>query len=249
MRAVVVALVGPSGSGKSTLTAAVARRLGWAPIDEAYYRLRPRPSLRIVPEEALLALERRLLDEESRRFREAQTLARGGTTVVADTGFLDPVSYTAGLYVLGRASAATLRAVVLHAHTLSAKSLLGLPDLTVRLSAPAATRRARAAGDPARHPRAYRERHESVGRIETSLLVPWLRGAVPGRMRVVRAGAPVEAVAERVRTAVSRAVPLRDPCRAASRALETLGRLPRLRPALGAVGNLKKGTLPPRPPR
>jgi predicted kinase len=249
VRAIVVAVSGPSGSGKSTVAATLARRFGWARVDEAFDRIRPRPSLRFASQDRLLALELRLLDEEARRFEEAWALALAGRTVVADTPFLDPVSYTAGLLVLGLATPASFRTIVGRAQALARQRRLGLPDLTAHLSVAATTRRSRAAGDTARHPRAFRERHESVGQVEAALLVPWWRGRLPGRMRVVRAADPAASIAERIRRTASRTAPARDPCGAAARALEALSRLPAIRLALDGSGNLKKGTPSPRPPR
>lgn len=249
MRSVVVALTGPSGAGKSTVTRALASEPGWVALDEAFYRLKPRPSLRFRSQRGLLALERRLLAEEGRRFREARELARRGRTVVADTAFLDPATYTAGLLLLGLASPGTFAATLRAAEGEVRAGRLGVPDLTVRLAVPPATRRHRTELDPQGHPRAFRARHEAVGRVEAERLLPALAAALPGRVRVVRADRPAEQVAARVRGLVARARPLEDPSAAARRALEALLRLPALRAASRASGNLKRRTLPPRPPR
>jgi hypothetical protein len=249
MRSVIVAVEGPSGAGKTTAVSALARAPRWTSLEEAYYRLRPRPSLRLGSPAHLRALELLLLEEEARRFGEALEAAKSGRTVVADTGFLGPVSYTAGLFVLGATSPGALRAVVRRARQLALRQRLGVADLTVRLSVPAATRRVRTVADPTGHPRTFAARHEAVGRIETDLLGPALSRSFPGRHRVVGAAVSANAVAERIRRMVPRTMPIRDPCAAAVRALDALVRLPALRPALGGSGNLKKGTLSPRPPR
>jgi len=249
MRAIVVALEGPSASGKTTVSSVLARRYRWARIDEAFDRLRPRPGLRFGSQAELAALELRLLDEEARRFRDAQTLALRGRVVVADTSFLDPVTYTVGLLLLGLATPATFRTVVRHARSLARQGRLGLPDLTIRLAVSAAIRRDRAAGSPARHPRAFRARHEAVGQVEEAFLVPWWAARSPGRVRVVRAGAPASPTAERVRRAAGRTTPVRDPCHAAARVLDELARLPAVRPVLRGRVNLKRTTQPPRRPR
>lgn len=249
MRAIIVALAGSSASGKTTVAATLARRYRWARIDEAFDRLRPRPSLRFDSQAQLVRLELRLLDEEARRFREARTLALGGRVVVADTPFLDPVAYTVGLRVLGLASAATFRTVVGYARRLALQRRLGLPDLTIRLTVSAATRRARAAGSPARHPRAFQERHERVGEAEEAILARWWAARSPGRTRVIRARGPTTSTAERIQRAARQAIPVRDPCLAAARVLEELARLPAGRPVVDGRVNLKKGTQPPRPPR
>jgi thymidylate kinase len=249
VRSVVVAIGGPSGAGKSTLTAALAERFGWSPLDEAYYRLRPRPSLRIGSRRALVTLERQLLAEEARRYQEAQRLAREGRLVVADTGFLDPVTYTAALYALGIADRASFRDVVVRARALARRGELGAPDLTVHLVVPAPVRRTRVLADPKGHPRAFRARHEAVGQLDDRLLLPWIARRFPGRVRLLPAVSSVETLARRVHAAAGRARPLRDPCAAAERLLATLDRLPMRPPALGAAGNLKSGTRSSRGPR
>jgi len=249
MRSVVVALTGPSGAGKSTVTRLLARRPGWVALDEAFYRLRPRPSLRFRSQPELLALERRLLTEERRRFREAQRLAHRPRTVVADTSFLDPATYTAGLRVLGLASASTFASTIRTALRAAETGRLGVPDLTVRLAVAPATRRRRTELDPAGHPRAFRARHEAVGRAEEATIAPALAAALPGRVRVVPADRRPEQIAAQVRALVARTRPLRDPSSAAVRALRAVARLPALRSAVRASGKVKNRTLPPRPPR
>jgi len=248
-RGVVVAVAGPSASGKSTVVDAAARRYGWVPLDEAYYRLPRRPRLTWSSERELRRLELRLLAEEARRFVEARSWAARGRTVVVDTPFLDPVAYTAGLFRIGLARRGTLDAVLSRARALAEHGRLGVPDLTVALSVPAATRRERAARDPLRHPARLRARHEAVGRAEAVVAVPCLRRAAPGRVRALRAVGSAGSVAARLRAAVAGTSPLGDPCSVALRALEALRRRTGPRRPPPARGNLKKGTLPPRRPR
>ncbi|MFY9717656.1 MAG: hypothetical protein WAK40_06970, partial [Thermoplasmata archaeon] len=100
-RPVVVAVEGISGSGKSTLVARAADEFGWVPLAEAYDRLEPRPALGVRSAPALERVERQLFEEDGRRFEAAQALVRRGATVLADTGFLGPLTYTAGLVALG----------------------------------------------------------------------------------------------------------------------------------------------------
>jgi thymidylate kinase len=246
VRSIVVAVTGPSGAGKTTVVGALVRRFGWEPLDEAYYRLRPRPSLRFGSMASLRALEARLLREEARRYGEALAVARLGRTVVADTGFLDPVSYTAGLVAAGLATPAALRSIAQNARRLAERGALGLPDVLVRLAGPVELRRRRVEADPRGHPRAFRARHEAVGTAETEAIVPALARQFPGRVRVVPATAPVLVVAARVRSAVARTRPLRDPSRAALRAIEAIvGAVPT---SLGSR-KVKSGTFSPRPPR
>jgi len=247
--AILVALSGPSGAGKSTVAAALARRDRWAKVDEAFDRLVPAPDLRFASQRELRRLELRLLGEEARRFAEARRWVRAGQTVVADTPFLDPVGYTAGLFVLGLASVSTFRAVVQRARGLARDGQLGVPDLTVELCVASTTRLARAARDAARHPAVLRDRHEAVGAVDGAILLPWWQHRFPGRVRMVGAERQVDLVAERVRALASRTAPLRDPCGAGARALEALVRLPALREPLDRSGKVKKGTPSPRPPR
>ena len=248
-RAVIVAVAGPSASGKSTVVDAAARRYDWVSLDEAYYRLPRRPRLIWSSERELCRLELRLLGEEARRFVEARSWAARGRTVVVDTPFLDPVAYTAGLFQLGLARWATLDAVLSRARALAEHRRLGVADLTVVLAVPVATRRARAARDPLRHPEQLRARHEAVGRAEAVVALPCLRLAAPGRVRALRAVGPAGSIAARLRAAVAGTSPLRDPCAAALRALEALRRRAGRRRPPAARGNLKKGTLPPQRPR
>ncbi len=249
MRAIVVALSGPSASGKTTAVATLARREGWVPLDEAFYRLRPRPSLRIPTQAALRQLELRLLGEEARRFAEAQRIAADGRTVIADTSFLDPVGYTTGLLALGLASRPTFQAVVTRARDLARRHALGLPDLTVELTSSTASRAARAASDPTGHPRAFRHRHEVVGAAQRRGVLPWMRQRLPQRVRRVDARASPDAVIERIRAAAARTLPWDDPCRAAEALLAALARRPPLGPATVRSGKVKKATQSPRPPR
>jgi AAA domain len=246
---VVVALGGPSGSGKSTAARLLAQRTGWVRLDEAYDRLVPRPSLEYGSERELRALELRLVDEEARRYRDALREARRGRTVVADTGFLDPVAYTAGLFVLGGATAATFRAVLRRAGALAARGELGLADLTVYLSVGARTRLARASRDPVRHPPALRPRHERVGRVDATLVRACLAAAAPGRVLGVSSAATAASVADTVARLAGRTTPLPDPPRAVATALDELARRSKLGPASVAPGNLMKATPLRRPPR
>jgi AAA domain len=246
---VVLALSGASGSGKSTVARRIGRTPGWVRLAEAFDRLHPRPRLDPRSPEELRALELRLLAEESRRYCEATGRAAEGRSVVADTTFLDPVVYTAGLLVLGQASPGTFLAIVRRARQLIARGELGLPDLTVYLVTSAATRGRRASRDPARHPLALRARHERVGRFEAAVVRRCLKRGAPGRVRGVRADGSAASVAERVRRLSVRPGPIADPAAAAERALAALLAHREIRRALGRSGNLKRGTPSPRPPR
>jgi len=249
VRSIVVALSGPSGAGKSTTAAQLGQQYGWAPLPEAYDRLRPRPALTWASETTLRRLELRLLREEARRFGEARSIAATGRTVIADTSFLDPVEYTAGLRLIDLASPATFDTVVARARALVGERRLGLPDLTVQLAVSAGARRGRAARDPRRHPPALRPRHEAVGRAEESVLVPTLRRLFPRRFAVVDGTAPPATAARRIALLARTVSPLPDPFRAAARALEAIDRAARPRAGPGRSGKVKKGVQSPRLPR
>jgi hypothetical protein len=244
VRAPIVALSGPSAAGKSTTARELGEAFGWARLDEAYDRLRPVPSLTWSDERGLLRLELRLLAEEVRRYAEARRLSRAGRPVVADTSFLDPVLYTAGLRVRGLASERTFSSLIAEATRCARAGRLGLADLTVRLEVPRAVRHRRARGDPDRHPVRLRQRHEEVARAVARELVPLLlRGAEVVRSPAVRATGRAGTVAREVRDLARAVRPRREPERAAVRALAALER------AVAAAGNLKKATPSRGPPR
>ncbi len=206
-----MALEGVSGSGKTTVTRACASRFGWVRLPEAYERLQPVPNLVYRSEPELLRLEHTLLEEDARRWRSARTIARHGSTVVADTGFLGPVTYTAGLVELGRAAARTLRAVVDRVEQLEREGSWGLPDLVVYLLCPPALRHVRARADPVGHPPALQLRHEKVGAFEERFYRRTLGPLLGERFVVVRSDRSLERVVEEVRRAVASAREVPDP--------------------------------------
>lgn len=243
MRAPIVALTGPSATGKSTTATALAGRRGWVRLDEAYDRLRPTPALTWANEAGLRRLEFRLVREEARRYAEARQRSAQGQAVVADTAFLDPVVYTAGLCLLGLADPATYRAVSGLARALARKGRLGLPDLTVRLRVSPRTRAQRAARDPEHHPPALRARHEAVGRLVRQMLErPLHRGTEARRGPTVRATGSPQAVARRIAALARRSRPRGDPAAVLERTVRALDRVV-------AAGNLKKATPSRRAPR
>ncbi len=244
----ILALEGPSASGKSTVAALLAARQGWALIAEAVDRLDPVPSLDFRSERALVDLETKLLEEDARRFETACRIADRGTTVVCDTGFLGPLSYTAGLAASKRCEARTYARLLGVTRRRARARRLGLPDLSVFLAAPAPLRAERAARDPTHHPAGLRARHELIGRFEWAVFRPWLAAGQPGRVAVVGSAGPASAVAravERRAKAISR---LRGRSLALVRLLEGRSAVDLASEALSPDGTLKKGAPSARPP-
>ena len=223
-----VAVEGGSASGKTTLVAAAASALGWRALPEAFDRLDPAPSLEFGSARELTQLEATLLAEEARRYREARRLCATGITVLADTGFLGPLTYTIGLVQLGYAPATVTASLLARARSLVESGRLGLPDLTVYLRTTAPERMGRARADGSRHPPRLFARHEAVGRFERRFFERELASVRPSGFRTLRADAPTAVLTRRLRAIVTTA-----DARPASRD-ETLALLTRLaRPARG----------------
>ncbi len=243
----IVALEGESAVGKSTVAALLARRVDGALLAEAYDRLRPSPSLSFRNDRELFVLETALLREEVRRYRAARALALRGLTVVADTGFLGPLSYTAGLVVLGRCAPATYARLLRAATPLLRAGSLGVADLTVLLTAPRAVLARRAARDPGRHPAEFRERHRAVGRLERSQFLGELARAFPGRVVRVSATGEPERTVGRIEKRLAGLTVLREPAGRVSALLAAWRPAPPSGTARRAA-TLKKGTPPARVP-
>ena len=200
----VVALEGQSGVGKTAVSRAVAGRTGAMRIAEAADRLRPRPTLRYRSPAGLRRLETRLLAEEGRRYATARRARTLGRLVVADTGFLGPLTYSAGLARLDPAF--DVRPTLAQsARRLEAAGMWGPADLHVVLVAPSREIARRLARAPAAHPEDLRDRHARVGRAELATWRRLGRTTLPGRIAFVSATGPVEAVVGRVVRAVDRA--------------------------------------------
>lgn len=218
MRGRIVAIEGPSAVGKSSVARILAAEAGTRVLLEAFERLRPRPSLEFQSAAELGALELALLEEEARRYREAVRDAARGITVVADTGFLGPISYTAGLVRLGYGPPEVLSSVLARARELAARGAWGVPDLIVYLDAPRPERDRRAQGDAKGHPARLYARHARVARFERTLYRTVVGPTAPARLRFVRATGGPDAVARRIARAADR-VPGRRPSRAAAERL------------------------------
>ncbi|HYB79049.1 MAG TPA: hypothetical protein VEG66_04730 [Thermoplasmata archaeon] len=219
-----VAVEGSSASGKTTVVAAAAHALGWRTLPEAFDRLDPALSLDFASPHDLRRLEETLLAEEARRYEEARRLCARGVTVLADTGFLGPLTYTFGLVNLGLAPAAVATELVTSARSLVRAGRLGLPDVTVYLRTTAHERAGRARADPSQHPPELFPRHEAVGRFERRFLERELAAVRPAGLCILRAHGPTAALARRLARIVEA-----TPVRPASRgdALALLARLGR----------------------
>lgn len=250
-RAPIVAVEGISGAGKSTLVARAAA-YGWTPLAEAYDRLDPPPDLTVPTPTDLARTERLLLAEEGRRFVAARAIAASGRPVVADTGFLGPLTYTAALVALGAAPPALARRLTATARRRARVGTWGLPDLTVFLDTAPATRARRIDRDPVRHPPALARRHEAVGRIEERFYRGPLARLLPGRVRRVSGEASPTTVAGRF-LRLARGAPCADGRRPVDRVLAALdaglapvgGGRP-LRPSATVKNGTQSGRAPPR---
>ncbi len=224
-RALLIAIEGPSGAGKTTLARRTAERFGWRLLPEAYDRLSPRPSLRFAGPAGLLALERRLLAEERRRYAEALRSTAAGTTVLADTGFLGPLTYTAGLVARGAAPGRLLTDLLEEEQRARSPRAAGLPDVVVYLDVPSRLARRRGASDPAGHPADLAGRHAAIGAWERRFYRRVLGPAFPSVVRTVPASGAPRSIARRLEAAVRSSVPLAHPRDAARVARTLLGGL------------------------
>jgi len=245
-RAIVVAVEGASGAGKSTVVARAAARFGWVPLAEAYDRLDPRPRLDVRSDAALARLERTLLEEEARRFAVARAIRARGSTVIADTGFLGPLTYSAGLVALGTLPPARLANLLRRADGLRGQGRWGMADLVVVLRTSPQVRAARRKRDPTRHPPALAARHESVGRLEEAFYRDRLGAERPGYVRSIGATGPISRVVAAVGRAVGTARRPSEAPAAARVALRLLRAVPAPegRPFV-APATVKKSPLPP----
>jgi len=201
---VLLAVEGISGAGKSAVVARAAAAFGWTPLAEAYDRLVPRPRIGARTAPALARVERALLAEEAVRWRTAAGLREQRRTVIADTGFLGPITYAAALETLGLVPTALRRELLGRARRLADRGAWGVPDGVLYLATDPATRRRRAAGDRARHPAALAARHEAVGRWEERFWLHRFSSAFPSRLRAVDATGDLRSVVAAVGRAARR---------------------------------------------
>lgn len=237
--------------GKSTTARLLRERRGWGTLPEACARLRPPPSLEFGSPSELIALEEELLAEECRRYREARRRCRRGESVVADTGFLGPLTYTAGLVALGRSPRSVLRTIRRAVEVRFVRGELGWPDGTIYLDLEPSGLRRRTANDPLGHPESLAERHRAVARFERRFFLRSLARRWPERVVLLRASASPEAVARRADAIASgfpRFEPSLEETVAALDPLAANSRSPAVRGAR-ASATLKKDTRPPRAPR
>jgi len=195
----VVAVEGPSAAGKTTVLTALG---AGTVLPEAFRRLRPSPSLEFRTSAELLALEQTLLLEEARRFREATDLARDGATVIADTGFLGPLTYAAALVAAGRAPPTVLANLVDAARSLGERGQWGLANAYLYLDTPPEVRATRAAADPAGASPDLAARHRAMGSLERAFYLEHFARLWGPRFCVVRGDRPIPEVARAVAGAV-----------------------------------------------
>jgi AAA domain len=199
-----VAVEGASAAGKTTAVTAAARRRGWTALPEAYRRLDPPPSLEFRNAKEVAALERRLLDEEARRYAEARALVRDGATVLADTGFLGPLTYTWALVSMGATPRSSLVGLIDAARSLRARRRWGLPDAVVYLDTPKAVRAARTRRDPAGPTARLAARHAHVGDRERGFYRERLAPLLGPAFASVSGDASASVVARRLAEEVER---------------------------------------------
>ena len=192
----VIAIEGASAAGKTTVADAAGASTGWTVIPEAYRRLVPPPSLDFRTAGELLRLERTLLEEEARRYREAFDRARAGATVIVDSGFLGPLTYSFALVRAGTAPVGVLTSVITEARALGERGEWGLADAYVYLDVPPEVRAVRAAADPAGAPAELAARHRAMGSIERSFYLDRFAPRWGPRFRVLPAARPPAPVAE-----------------------------------------------------
>ncbi|MGA8543344.1 MAG: AAA family ATPase [Thermoplasmata archaeon] len=202
----VIAIEGASAAGKTTVAEAAARATGGTALPEAWRRLTPTPRLEFASDAELLALEERLLDEDARRYTEARRRAADGETVIADTGFLGPLTYTWGLTQLGAASNTVLDSLVGKARMLALRGAWGLAEAYVYLDTPAEVRSTRTRADPGGPSAELARRHRDVGEQERAFYGERFAALVGPRFHSVSGEGTAPDVTRRVVDAVRTSV-------------------------------------------
>lgn len=198
-RGLVVAVEGVSGAGKSSLLRALGERPQIRIVEEAWDRLRPRPSLSFGSPRALLGLELRLLEEDRRRWKEAIAAASTGCDVLCDTDFLGPALYTAALARADPSLVPVALEIVRRTEAARRQVRWGVADLYVYLDTPPRIANSRVRKSSGSHPARWRERHAQAGAIERTFWLGWLPALLPGRVRVLDGRASTAALVRRLR--------------------------------------------------
>lgn len=200
----VLALEGPSGAGKSSAARALSGSFGYYVVAEAYDRLDPRPSLEVRHLADLVSVESDLLGAEVERYHEAEEARRAGRSVVLDTGYLGPFTYTLGLAEIDPRFRPAVRPLARRVLSLIRRGSLGLPDGTIYLDVPESHAADRASRDPVRHPPRWARRHREVARFERRLWLGPFEARAPKRFWRLPSLPSPEEVARRVDRACRR---------------------------------------------
>jgi hypothetical protein len=196
-RAPVLSVAGLSAAGKTRFLRALARsaRTAWLP--EPWTSLRPRPSLGVDRARTLLALERRLLREEARRWQRAERWARAGRTVWLDTPPIGPLTYGRGLGALLGLPWRAPEWLARPGPRSRAPEPVRMTDLVVYLRARPLDTLRRALDRPPSPDTGHEAQHLLVGLIEEEFWLGEFRRAFPGRLAVTESREAVAALVRR----------------------------------------------------
>lgn len=189
-RAPLLSIAGLSAAGKSRFLSALVREGTARSLAEPWTTLRPRPALGVDRLAPLLALERRLLREERRRFRRAERLARAGSAVWLDAPPIGPITYGRGLCaLLGLPWAADVWLGAMGPD--GGPALLRLTDLVLYLRAEPLTTLRRALDRPRSSHSGHEVQHLVVGLLEERFWLEEFRRAFPDRLVVADGRRPL----------------------------------------------------------
>jgi hypothetical protein len=130
----------------------------------------------------LLALERRLLREEGRRWRRAERVARTGRTVWLDTAPIGPLTYGRGLSALLGLPWNAKEWIPRPANGSAAPEFVRMADLLLYLRAPPLETLGRALRRPPSSDTGHEAQHLLVGLLEEQFWLGEFRRAFPGRL-------------------------------------------------------------------